>query len=632
AEYRFDACEFEEGKVKDSWAGNDGIVSGDVKPISGEIINNAGHFLKGRVDIDGLGVDTSDGAKTSVSMWLKWDGESGSSGVMPLSWGNANRYNLFITSSHIGFNTWNGDMYGTSSDILKEIKRNNTNDSSNKYWHHVVAIFNNGDVSGCKLYIDGKEKELSKKHNNSSSQVHDLVDSTLHIGGSVDAGDGNHYYKDFIDEVKIYKGGLTDEEIRVIYDNEKAHKNADGAERDPVKCLTGKYACANPKAFDLAYTANERGDIKIIGNTIVCAKGENGECRDAVGEYNNNIYIIDIDIDSDETTHNSSSAKLEIPEDSEILWAKLYWQGALYKGTQDEKELASGVKYKVPNSDDYVAVDSADESYSHNWVYYSEDRYYYQASINITEAVKEAKGGWYTVANIYTHLGEHSKAVGRRAGTIPGGSYGGWSIVIAYKNDTMDLRNISVFDGYMGIVGDADITNSTSLKELYGCNETGMAKNIDIPLEGFLTPKRGDVNSKIIIFAGEGDANYRGDMLQLEDKNGTKHKLTNATNPQNDVFNSSISEFGVHLNDLVLNPNHSINNIGIDIDTFDTSAIMNNEQNSTVITLNTTGDGYHPSVFAFSTQVYEPELCYIEEFYLGGILYNGVAPVRPGTL
>ncbi len=409
------------------------------------------------------------------------------------------------------------------------------------------------------------------------------------------------------------------------------------------------YTCANPKSYSLVYTNNIEGDVNIIGNMSLCADQDNDKsCDDPGLVRNNSIYMIDINNDGNSSTFNLSKAKLELPVGSEILWAKVYWQGMLYKGIDHEKGKTAKILFKTPSASSYVTIDETSPQYSHNWVYYSSDRFYYQASADVTDMVKSGGEGWYTVANVYSRTGSHSidglsdlppghpfVVVDDDDGIPPGGSYGGWSLVVAYKNKALPLKNISIFDGYMGIVGIYDVDAAEKYAKENNCSKAGVAQSIDIPLSGFLTPKTGKVKSKFIIFAGEGDVGEgctwaRGDMLQLAEKDGTKHLLTNARNPSDDTFNSSISEFGVDINSSMLDPYYSTNKNGIDIDTFDTSTIIQNNQTSTTITINTNGDGYHPSVFALSTQIYESQLCYIEDYYLNGFLYDGKA-VSPGT-
>jgi fibro-slime domain-containing protein len=222
AEYRFDECEFANDIVKDSSNSHkDAKASENVEPIERGVINNATYISKGNIEVDDLNLSVEDGKFTSVSMWIKWDGTAY---VMPLSWGEHNGYNLYITEDNIGFNTWRSDMYGASNNKIKD-----------KDWHHIVAIFSNGDVTKSKLYIDSEALDLAYKSDNQASDSKNHISKHLFIGSS---SDGNYDFKALIDEVKIYNGLLTQDEIQNIYDNDKKGANINGELRESMSCGT----------------------------------------------------------------------------------------------------------------------------------------------------------------------------------------------------------------------------------------------------------------------------------------------------------------------------------------------------------------------------------------------------------
>ncbi|MBE0492106.1 MAG: hypothetical protein IBX44_07625 [Sulfurospirillum sp.] len=374
------------------------------------------------------------------------------------------------------------------------------------------------------------------------------------------------------------------------------------------------FTCANPKTFDVATSKenkkvkyNVNGNIKIFGNSILCADNDkNGICTDPGTKRNNDIYMINSDIDTNADTFNSSSSKLTLPENAQVLWAGLYWQGMLKSGTDASKENAGKVKFATPNmpADSYIDVNTSDSSYSFNWVYYTSERFYYQANIDITEEVKTSGSGWYTIANLTTNTGQPN-----------GGSYGAWSIVIVYRDTTASLKNLTVYDGFVGVVTGDDYTNATNYANDNNCASSGVGSEVSIPLSGFLTPQSGTVASTLLMFAGEGDLGSTGDKLSLTDSSNTAINVSNGANPEDDIFNASISTDGVAVDGANFNPYYGSNFLGIDIDTFNVSNIIGNNQSATTVKLNTVGDSYHPGVFAFSTELYEPEVCYFEEIY-----------------
>jgi uncharacterized repeat protein (TIGR01451 family) len=363
------------------------------------------------------------------------------------------------------------------------------------------------------------------------------------------------------------------------------------------------FTCANPRAFSVASTYNIKGDSRIIGNTNMCYNN-GGVCGDPGNARNNDINMMYSDPDANVTIFNSSSALLDLPSGSIIKSAKLYWQGYLVDENDATKESARSIIFSTPNNP-YQTIMSDD----YNWVYFTSGRFYYQGSADVKNLVVSGGEGSYTVSNIVSELGQPI-----------GGSYGAWALVIVYENSAETLKNITVFDGYQGIVTSGDQTSATDYANANGCPQTGTGNSMTIPLTGFLTPTKGAVKSSLSIFAGEGDKGATGDHLQLTDKNGTSHYVANTLNPYDDIFNSTITYNGLTVTNATtpvsISPWYSANSNGSDIDTFDVSTDMNgnpligNEQTSTNVTLDTNGDGYMPGVFAFSTELYEPRVCY----------------------
>jgi hypothetical protein len=373
------------------------------------------------------------------------------------------------------------------------------------------------------------------------------------------------------------------------------------------------FTCPNPKPFTRVSYNNIRGNIITIGNTNMCYNN-GGSCDNPGDRRNNDINMMysDPDGSSDTTTFNSSSAALQIPPTATIEWAKLYWQGYLVNENDSIKTSSMTVRFKTPTRD-YINVDASFHDYDYNWIYFSSDRFYYQGSADVTNLVTEGRSGDYTVANIVSELGQPI-----------GGSYGGWALVIVFKDPNNEtLKNITVFDGYIGVVTSGDQSAADNYTSSNGCANSGAQHSFDVALSGFLTPYNGEVKSSLSIFAGEGDKGATGDHIQLTDKNGNSRYIANPLNPYDDIFNSTITYNGENITDstspISISPWYSANSNGIDIDTFDISKdrsgnpLITNGQTATTITLDTNGDGYMPSVFAFTTELYEPRVCYYVE-------------------
>ena len=117
--------------------------------------------------------------------------------------------------------------------------------------------------------------------------------------------------------------------------------------------------------------------------------------------------------------------------------------------------------------------------------------------------------------------------------------YAGWSLVVVYRDPALPLRNLTVFDGLAAIQqGDPPLS---------------------IGVSGFKTPISGPVRSSVGLVAYEGDRGSAGDRLAL---NG--QFLTDAANPANNVFNSSVSFQGTNTITQRIPP--YVNGLGFDAD------------------------------------------------------------------
>ncbi|MCW8890911.1 MAG: LamG domain-containing protein, partial [Sedimenticola sp.] len=150
----------------------------------------------GAFTVSGLPVSVANGAKTSVAFWMYWDGTNS---VMPIGW---NAHDLWFFSDTFGFNTANSDIYGIASTGLAN------------GWHHVVAVFTNGNVTQNKLYIDGVDQVL-EQHRSAPNNNRAVVSSTLRIGGW--QASNRYRFSGRIDEVKVYNGAATQALVTALY-------------------------------------------------------------------------------------------------------------------------------------------------------------------------------------------------------------------------------------------------------------------------------------------------------------------------------------------------------------------------------------------------------------------------------
>jgi len=327
---------------------------------------------------------------------------------------------------------------------------------------------------------------------------------------------------------------------------------------------TESLAAARP--FSIRYTTNTNGNLTQIGNTIMTCT----PC--GANQINNNSTMNNFDGDVDPSTFNSSSADLTIPSGSTILWAGLYW------GSRSASASIGQVLFKTPSSFGYNAVtasqlDTAVGGQTNE----------YGGFADVTNLVSASGSGTYWVGNVQT-----------TPGGANGGQWGGWSLIVAYANNSELLNNITVFDGYQVIAaGNPSVTMNVS---------------------GFLTPLSGPVVSRVGLIAWDGDdgsvagGTYTGDQFQV---NGTS--LYDNCNPvSNDFFNSTVCNLGVPNNARYPTngngyPAGMFTTMGVDVDLVQlASGIIPNGATSAALRFTTTGESFGAHAAAFVTNLYVP--------------------------
>lgn len=346
------------------------------------------------------------------------------------------------------------------------------------------------------------------------------------------------------------------------------------------------YSTDNLRTFTLYRKDDITGDMQIIGNSVKLVKG--GVCA-PLNTNNNDLNIIDADLDADSNTFNSTSANLVLPPkvgSANILYALLYWQGR----TDSNSNVINGatVKFKPYGQTNYQTITTLNSKF--NW--HSGD---YQGVADVTSQIKTSIDSVGATTIDSTGYNE-PQWVADVYSPVPKNDFGAWSLVIVYKDPSAKLRDISVYDGFQVVNRNNNYVPTT--------------------LSGFLTPSFGAVDSKFLVFAGEGDIGL-ADSVSMTDNNGNDQPLGS------NIFRSSEDIDGVN----ITNRNPSCQNtIGVDIRTFSvgtngTIPIIGNSQTSTTISLRSGDDEYFPGVFAFSTELYQPAVCYEEQ-----VLYKG-API-----
>ncbi len=302
------------------------------------------------------------------------------------------------------------------------------------------------------------------------------------------------------------------------------------------------------------------------------------------------------------TTFSSSSAELNLPSCSQVLWAGLYWGATQGAGGVDISWIngETSVKLQVPGAGSYQAVNATQTDYHNGTIVPTLSHTGYRCFADITSLINTTNpNGTYRIADVVGPLG------------ISNGS-GGWTIVIVFSNPSLPPKNLTVFDG-------SAIMN-------------GGDPPLHIPVSGFLTPPAGPINCELGAVVFDGDRGSQDEFSFKQDANpltGLYTSMTpNATSNLNDMWNSTISYKGAVVTSR--NPAH-LNTLGYDADIIDVpnagNTVLGNNQTSASIRFSSPSENYFLQVVTTSITVYNPSFSMLKT----SLDING-ATLQPGDV
>ena len=241
------------------------------------------------------------------------------------------------------------------------------------------------------------------------------------------------------------------------------------------------------------FATDGRVSVTAIGNTLLTCPdlwAGCGETRLRKGNRRDNDLWPMARLDADEmaVTDSSSAAVLNLPEDSQVLWAGLYWSAS---GSE-----AGPIAFRTPGRKKYMKV-KADEVTRHALPTGNA----YQAFADVTDLVdrdERRKGQWWAAD------------APMREGIS---QYAGWSLVVVAGDRHRPYSQAMVVDGaaVVGATGTAGLVGGTA-PGVGKAESGGDRSRLRVPLGG-LSPA--GTTARVALVSWEGDADLGGDKLTL---------------------------------------------------------------------------------------------------------------------
>ncbi len=354
------------------------------------------------------------------------------------------------------------------------------------------------------------------------------------------------------------------------------------------------------RGFSPRYSETITGDFTMVANNVLSRHATNAYNGNGSNhDFSDNVFV---DIDSDPTTFNSSSANLSNPSPGSscltIERVFLYWAAAdkEYEVDGSGTPIAGNggvepswnfddIKLMLPGSSNYEATLTADEV-----IYRGRDDHFvndpYICVKDITSYVQGLSDpfGTYQVANVKATEGQLLSHGGGRTGTS-----GGWQIVFVWQSPLMPQKHITLFDGYAHI--------------------TSTQNNFDVTFDGFQTVPNGEVKANMVIGSFEGDRGISRDQLLILDTSNSWEPLSTPMRPANNFFNSSITTNG---SDFLDRMPASSNTLGYDASLFHLentgNSLITNNQTSATVRMTSDQEVYGLYLLGMAVEVYEPSL------------------------
>ncbi|MEG3659177.1 hypothetical protein V5097_17330, partial [Arenibacter palladensis] len=341
-----------------------------------------------------------------------------------------------------------------------------------------------------------------------------------------------------------------------------------------------------------------KGDLVYVANNIVSIRSNPNSDYNG-NSSNQDVYMDYIDIDGDSSTFSSSSAELNAPSCSAVIYAGLYW-GGIYRDTNRDGQHKS-VKFKIPGGSYMEIGPSSSPLFEYEQIYDKDGDIDgdgltdpgmidvdYLSGVNMTSYLNYANvthllsglsdpNGEYTVANIVASTNEKNVSAG-------------WTMVVIYENQNATSKYISTFDGY------------AAMGSTY--------KSVEFDFSGFKTvPSPLPVNAILGASTMDGDRSTGPSMAFRANSSDSWTYLSDAINPTNNVFNSTISNLGSWVD---TRTPASRNTLGWDADLLElpnpSNNVLPNDHDSGEIKISTSSEGVILFLTTVSVEIIDPEI------------------------
>lgn len=373
-----------------------------------------------------------------------------------------------------------------------------------------------------------------------------------------------------------------------------------------VPIVLGALLLAVPgRASELRFSQTTAGQVVATGNTLGLSKafGANGPgIEDSIGTF---ITLDAGSVDdvpapppgnpwpggtTNDWTENGSAATLALPPYAEVLYAELVWGGSTVYDAEDVTPylddavtLAFGGDSELVDPDASTSLDISQMATSGFLANY------YMRSADVTAFVAAHGAGEYSTSGVPA----------TQTTTINSLNAAGWTLLVAYRDVTQPIRNLTIFTG--GSFVDEDDVE-------------------DYDFVGFCTPPSGAFEGRAVVSTIEGDADLTGDVFQIsETAVGPFVPLSGPNNPVANFFCSQLNDsdgqldtagtFGNVNQDAIAGFNVVGGRQGWDVTTVGLSSSagqLDNGQTTAVLRATTTGDSFVPTAVGFAIAVNAP--------------------------